>query len=78
MTRLKTGDTCTCCGQPIKTDDPFALGYLSAIADLMRELEPSISCDGPSNDGPIGYDEYSRRFAGDSGRSMEVSDGKTD
>lgn len=34
MTRLKPGDICPLCGEPIKTEDPFTLGYLSAIHDL--------------------------------------------
>lgn len=30
--RLRTGDPCPCCGQPIKTDDPDILELLSRIA----------------------------------------------
>lgn len=35
---LKTGDPCPCCGQPIKTDDPFLLQILTDIADHRIDL----------------------------------------
>lgn len=35
---LKTGDPCPCCGQPIKTDDPFLLQILTDIADYRIDL----------------------------------------
>lgn len=34
---LKTGDPCPCCGQPIKTDDPFLLQILTDIADHRKD-----------------------------------------
>ena len=34
MNRLKKGDPCPCCGQPIKTDDPEILQLLTEIADM--------------------------------------------
>lgn len=40
MTRLRTGDRCPCCGEEIKTSDPFTLGYLSAIRDMARREYP--------------------------------------
>ena len=33
MAMLKPGDPCPCCGEPIKTDDPFLLKILTDIAD---------------------------------------------
>ena len=32
MKILKPGDPCPCCGQPIKTDDPYVLMLLSYLA----------------------------------------------
>ena len=32
---LRTGDPCPCCGQPIKTTDPFLLRLLTCIRDAM-------------------------------------------
>lgn len=45
MTRLNKGDTCPLCGNPIITDDPFSLGYLSALADVkaLGSL-PTVKC----------------------------------
>lgn len=37
MTKLlKTGDTCPCCGEPIKTKDPDTLLLLSLIRDNIK------------------------------------------
>lgn len=36
MTRLKRGDVCPLCGGEIETEDPFILGYLSALADVLH------------------------------------------
>lgn len=36
---LKKGDTCPCCGKPIKTDDPRALMILTEIAEFLKERE---------------------------------------
>lgn len=36
MTRLKRGDVCPLCGGEIETEDPFTLGYLSALADVLQ------------------------------------------
>lgn len=33
MAMLKTGDPCPCCGEPIKTDDPFLLKILTDMAE---------------------------------------------
>lgn len=30
---LKQGDPCPCCGQPIKTSDPYTLALLTHIRD---------------------------------------------
>ena len=38
MAMLKTGDPCPCCGEPIKTDDPFLLKILTDIADHKIDL----------------------------------------
>lgn len=35
MRKLKTGDPCPCCGEPILTTDPDALCLLSLLADLI-------------------------------------------
>lgn len=34
MKKLKTGDPCPCCGQPIKSKDPEVLYLLSWIAQM--------------------------------------------
>lgn len=39
LTRLKPGDPCPICGQPIKTEDPEALFVLSVLADLIGEAK---------------------------------------
>lgn len=36
MKKLKTGDPCPCCGQPIKSKDPEVLYLLSWIGQLGR------------------------------------------
>lgn len=52
MTRLKKGDICPICGEPLKTSDPFTLGYLSALYDVMRgEREPDIIVGEPHTAG---------------------------
>lgn len=38
MAMLKTGDPCPCCGEPIKTDDPFLLKILTDIAEHKIDL----------------------------------------
>lgn len=38
MAMLKTGDPCPCCGEPIKTDDPFLLEILTDIAEHKIDL----------------------------------------
>ena len=45
--RLRTGDPCPCCGQPIKTKDPDVLELLSQIASdpLYRILVSRIIDD---------------------------------
>lgn len=45
MTRLKKGDICPLCGEPIETSDPFTLGYLSAWADLTPIPVPEFHAD---------------------------------
>lgn len=37
MTRLKRGDACPLCGQPITTEDPFILGYLTCVRDILEK-----------------------------------------
>lgn len=36
MGKLRKGDPCPCCGQPIKTNDPDALRLLEWIGDRNR------------------------------------------
>lgn len=36
MIKLKPGDPCPCCGQPIKTTDPLQLEILTLIANDSR------------------------------------------
>lgn len=47
MTRLKRGDICPLCGGEIETEDPFTLGYLSALADILqsRVTAPRDTCE---------------------------------
>lgn len=47
MNRLKTGDPCPCCGQPIKTRDPDVLALLTMIQRTryfpsLKELHPLV------------------------------------
>ena len=44
MIRLKTGDVCPLCGQPIASEDPFILGYLTAVRDV-KKGPPLDSCE---------------------------------
>lgn len=37
MERLKRGDVCPLCGGEIETADPFVLGYLTAVRDLLQK-----------------------------------------
>ena len=56
MRRLKKGDICPLCGEPINTSDPFTLGYLSAWADLTAS--PGGSADEGGDDPfPFAYAE---------------------
>ena len=56
MRRLKKGDICPLCGEPINTSDPFTLGYLSAWADLTSS--PGGSADEGGDDPfPFAYSE---------------------
>ena len=56
MRRLKKGDICPLCGEPINTSDPFTLGYLSAWADLTAS--PGGSADEGGDDSfPFAYAE---------------------
>lgn len=36
MERLKRGDVCPLCGGELTTEDPFVLGYLTAVRDLLE------------------------------------------
>ena len=36
MARIKRGDVCPLCGGEIATEDPFVLGYLTAVRDLLE------------------------------------------
>ena len=48
--RLSRGDPCPCCGQPIQTDDPFTLGVISALAELLDLNEIDVSSLGTSTE----------------------------
>ncbi len=41
--RLRTGDPCPCCGQPIKTRDPEVLLLLSFIRDYGYNQQAEMS-----------------------------------
>ena len=41
--KLKTGDPCPCCGQPIQLTDPDALRLLAMTADLLGLPEHSAA-----------------------------------
>lgn len=41
--RLRTGDPCPCCGQPIKTRDPEVLLVLSFIRDYGYNQQAEMS-----------------------------------
>lgn len=42
MERLKPGDRCPLCGEPIRTTDPFELGYLTAVRDIREGRPPDF------------------------------------
>lgn len=53
MERLKRGDVCPLCGGELTTEDPFVLGYLTAVRDLIatgrfEEPEPADCASAPS------------------------------
>lgn len=37
MARLKRGDVCPLCGGAIETEEPFVLGYLTAVRDYSEK-----------------------------------------
>ena len=41
---LKPGDPCPICGQPIKTEDPEILRFLSTLAEFMEGKSNEIEC----------------------------------
>lgn len=61
MTRLKKGDICPLCGEPIETSDPFTLGYLSAWADLTSSPETESPADDSGEDFPFAYSACNER-----------------
>ncbi len=61
MTRLKKGDICPLCGEPIMTSDPFTLGYLSAWADLTSSPETESPADDSGEDFPFAYSACNER-----------------